>query len=61
MRNQVDYSSVNALPEIWPITAQKFADIVALDDPHSKPKVSLTYAELYQKIQSFAAGLQSLA
>ncbi|XHU95673.1 MAG: AMP-binding protein [cyanobacterium endosymbiont of Rhopalodia gibba] len=60
MTNQPDYSLINTLPEIWPITAQKFKDIVALEDPHSTPKVSLTYGELYQKIKDFAAGLQSL-
>ncbi len=60
MKNALNYSSVNTLPEIWPLTAEKFKDIVALEDPHSKPKVSLTYGELYQKIKDFAAGLQSL-
>ncbi|ACK64430.1 AMP-dependent synthetase and ligase [Rippkaea orientalis PCC 8801] len=60
MKSQLDYSSINALPEIWPLTAQNFGDIIALDDPHSNPPVSLTYAQLYQQIKNFAVGLQTL-
>jgi long-chain acyl-CoA synthetase len=59
MKTLVDYSSIDSLPEIWSITAQKFGDIVALHDPHSKPEVLLTYAQLLEKIQQFAAGLQA--
>ncbi|NJQ97704.1 MAG: long-chain fatty acid--CoA ligase, partial [Hydrococcus sp. CSU_1_8] len=59
MKTLVDYSSINSLPEIWSITAQKFGDIVALHDPHSKPEVLLTYTQLLEKIQQFAAGLQA--
>ena len=60
MTNQPDYSLINTLPEIWTITAEKFNNIIALEDFHSKPKVSITYGELYQNIKDFAAGLQSL-
>jgi long-chain acyl-CoA synthetase len=56
----VDYTSIQSLPEIWPITKQKFAQALALHDPHSQPEVKLTYGELYQQIQQFAAGLQAL-
>ncbi|NET50905.1 MAG: long-chain fatty acid--CoA ligase, partial [Merismopedia sp. SIO2A8] len=57
----IDYSSANALPEIWAVTAKKFGDrIVALNDPHAKPAVTFTYSQLYQEIQQFAAGLQAL-
>jgi long-chain acyl-CoA synthetase len=59
MKTLVDYSSINSLPEIWSITAQNFGDIVALHDPHSKPEVLLTYTQLLEKIQQFAAGLQA--
>jgi long-chain acyl-CoA synthetase len=55
-----DYSSVQSLAEIWPIAAKKFANVVALKDPHAKPEVVLTYWELYQQIQQFASGLQAL-
>jgi long-chain acyl-CoA synthetase len=61
----VDYSSVQSLPEIWPIAAQQFKTIVALKDPHAVgghkgAPSTFTYAQLYQQIQQFAAGLQAL-
>ncbi|OLP19617.1 long-chain fatty acid--CoA ligase [Leptolyngbya sp. 'hensonii'] len=56
----VDYSSIQAIPEIWPLAAQRFGTVLALKDSHSKPEVSLTYTELNQQIQQFAAGLQTL-
>lgn len=56
----VDYSSVQSLPEIWPLAAQKFSNTIALKDPHSKPEVALTYTELKEQIQQFAAALQAL-
>ena len=52
--------SVRSLPEIWQIVADKFSQTVALNAPHLKPQVKLTYQELYQKIVAFAIGLQSL-
>lgn len=55
----VDYSFAQSLPEIWSIASQKFANAIALHDPHSKPEIVLTYAQLYQQIQQFAAGLQA--
>jgi len=55
-----DYRSVQSLPEIWAIAAQRFADVTAVKDPHRQPAVELTYAQLYQRIQQFAAGLQVL-
>lgn len=55
-----DYSSVQSLPEIWPLAAQRFSNVVALHDPHAKPEVTLTYAQLSQQIRQFAAGLQAL-
>ena len=59
-RRSVDYSTVQAVPEIWSITAQRFGSVTALNDPHSKPVVDITYADLHQSIQQFAAGLQAL-
>jgi long-chain acyl-CoA synthetase len=58
MTTLIDYSSANSLPEVWAIAAQRFGDIVALHDPHAKPEVILTYAQLFEKIEQFAAGLQ---
>ncbi|MCG8364589.1 MAG: AMP-binding protein [Pseudanabaenales cyanobacterium] len=59
-RRSVDYSTVQAIPEIWPIAAQRFGQVTALHAPHSQPVVKITYAELCQTIQQFAAGLQAL-
>ncbi|MDM9383192.1 long-chain fatty acid--CoA ligase [Chlorogloeopsis sp. ULAP01] len=55
-----DYSNIESLPEIWPLAAQKFGNTVALHDPHAQSEVVLTYTQLCQKIQQFAAGLQAL-
>jgi long-chain acyl-CoA synthetase len=56
----VDYSSVQSLSEIWSLTAEQFKEIPALQDPYAKTPVSLTYGELYQQLERFAAGLQVL-
>ncbi|HEY9300850.1 MAG TPA: AMP-binding protein, partial [Phormidium sp.] len=55
----VDYSFVQSLPEIWPIAAQRFENAVALHDPHNRPELVVTYRQMYQQIQQFAAGLQA--
>ena len=60
LKRLVDYQSVESLPAIWPIVAEKFGSIVALKDPHAKTEVSLTYAQVYQQMQHFASGLQAL-
>ncbi len=58
--NRPDYEAVQSLPEMWAIAAQRFKDVIVLKDPHRKPAVELTYAQLYQQMQQFAAGLQAL-
>ncbi|MDJ0552344.1 MAG: AMP-binding protein, partial [Microcystis sp. M49637_WE12] len=60
MTTLIDYSNIQSLPEVWSIVAQRFPNIIALHDPHSKPEVIITYRELYQQIQQFAAALQAL-
>ncbi|MEA5516945.1 AMP-dependent synthetase/ligase [Nodularia sp. UHCC 0506] len=60
LEEQADYSSVNTLPEVWSIAAQRFSHVVAIHDPHVKPNASLTYIQLWEQIQQFAAGLQFL-
>ena len=60
LQNLADYSSAKSMPEIWPLAVQKFKDIIALHDPHAKPEIKLTYSQVYQQIQQFAAGLQAL-
>jgi len=54
------YKSLKSLPEIWPLLAQRHGDVVALDAPYEEPATRITYSELYQRIQRFAAGLQAL-
>jgi long-chain acyl-CoA synthetase len=56
----IDYSQINSLPEMWSIVAAKCGEVVALNAPHSKPQISLTYQEVATQIQLFATGLQSL-
>ena len=55
----LNYSAVSSLPEIWSQVATHYADSIALDDPHQQPQFKITYQELNQKIQQFAAGLQA--
>ncbi|MEP0910162.1 AMP-binding protein [Leptolyngbya sp. FACHB-711] len=61
-QDRFDYSKASALPDIWAIVTQSpdVARTIALRDPHGKLAIELTYGELYQQIQWFAAGLQSL-
>ncbi|MBE9136604.1 AMP-binding protein [Nodosilinea sp. LEGE 07088] len=54
------YQHLQALPEIWPIVAEKYGDIVALHDPHSQPVATLTYRQLAEAIRTFASGLQAI-
>jgi long-chain acyl-CoA synthetase len=58
----IDHSSAQSLSDIWATALQqrRIADIIAVHDPHSKPVIKLTYAELFQQMQQFAAGLQAL-
>lgn len=60
LERQPDYGTANSLPEVWALAAERFGDIVALQNPHAKPTVSLTYAQMWEQIQQFAAGLQAL-
>ncbi len=60
LKRLVDYTNLESLPEIWPLAAQQFGDIVALRNPHAKPEVAITYTQLAEQMQLFAAGLQAL-
>ncbi|MDB9538406.1 long-chain fatty acid--CoA ligase [Anabaenopsis tanganyikae CS-531] len=60
LQRLVDYSHVVSLPEIWSLAAKQFSDIVALHNPHNTPEVVITYSQLGEQIQKFAAGLQKL-
>jgi long-chain acyl-CoA synthetase len=57
---QTQYTTLNALPEIWPIVAERFGSVVALQDAYSTPAVTLTFTQMYQQIRQVAAALQSL-
>ncbi|MBE9029121.1 AMP-binding protein [filamentous cyanobacterium LEGE 11480] len=60
LANTSEYVNTQSLPEVWAIACKRFHNLTAVIDPHSKPETRLTYGELYQGIQDFAAGLQSL-
>ncbi len=56
----IDYTQINFIPAIWSIIAEKCGDVIALEAPHSKPAISLTYQQVATQIQLFATGLQTL-
>jgi len=58
--SSANYRSAQSLPDVWAIAAQRFATMTAVIDPHRQPAVELTYSQVYQQIQQFAAGLQAL-
>jgi long-chain acyl-CoA synthetase len=60
LKRLVDYTNVESLPEVWPLASQRFGDVVALRNPHTKPEMVITYTQLAKQIQLFAAGLQAL-
>lgn len=55
-----DYTSLQSLSEVWAIASKRFGKTKALVAPHITPQVSLTYQELWEKIQQFGTGLQTL-
>ena len=55
-----DYINLDSLPAVWRQTASKFGKTIALQDPHAKPEVAVSYQNLAQAIEQFAAGLQAL-
>ncbi len=56
----LDHTNAQNLWEVWQKTAQAYPDILAVYDPHVKPEVKFTYAELVDKMARFGAGLRSL-
>ncbi len=56
----IDYTQIGSISEIWEIVAAKCGAIVALNAPHSKPEISLTYQQVATQIKLFATGLQRL-
>lgn len=65
LKRAADYTSVQSLPEIWSLAAQRFGNLIALNDPHAVGSQqggasTVSYTQLYQQIQQFAAGLQAM-
>lgn len=60
LKQQPEYRSIESLAEMWPQTRSRFGDILALFDPHAKPQVKLTYRQLVDRMEQFAAGVQAL-
>ncbi|HEY9621710.1 MAG TPA: AMP-binding protein, partial [Crinalium sp.] len=57
-----ELSRLQSIPEMWKWVAQRedVSHHLALHDPHARPAIKITYADLYQNMQQFAAGLQAL-
>lgn len=55
-----EFSTIESLPELWPIVAHKYGHIIALKSAYETPEVNLPYSDLYRQIQQFAVGLQGL-
>lgn len=60
MANLLDYSTIQCLPEVWTKAKSAFGDVIALNDPHSKPETKISFSALATLIEQFAAGLQVL-
>lgn len=56
---QIEYASVQSLPEVWAIAAERFRNTIALYNPHAQPETVITYAQIHQQFQQFATGLQA--
>ncbi|MGB3299324.1 MAG: AMP-binding protein [Phormidesmis sp.] len=56
----IRYDQIAAIPDVWPIVAERYGDHLALYDPHANPETRYTYGELAAAIKQFAAGLQAL-
>lgn len=55
-----DYANLKSLPEVWQVARSRFGDTLALWDPHATPAVQVTYSQLVEQIEQFAAGIQAL-
>ena len=45
---------------MWDHLEEVFGDLVAVSDPHRKPKCEFTFKELNHQIGTFAAGLRAI-
>jgi long-chain acyl-CoA synthetase len=60
MLKSLNHAEARSLWQVWQKTAETYPEIVAVYDPHAKPEVKLTYAQLVAKMAEFGAGLRSL-
>jgi len=55
-----DWSALEGLEQLWPALAARHGAAVALEAPHARPRESITYSELHQRIEAAAAGFTAL-
>jgi long-chain acyl-CoA synthetase len=55
-----DWSALEGLEQLWPALAARLGAAVALEAPHARPRESITYSELHQRIEAAAAGFTAL-
>jgi len=55
-----DWSALEGLEQLWPALAARHGAAVALEAPHARPRESITYTELHQRIEAAAAGFTAL-
>jgi long-chain acyl-CoA synthetase len=60
LASAVDYSGADNLTQVWMQAAKQFGNLPALRDRHASPPLELTFGELAEYLQTFAAGLQGL-
>jgi long-chain acyl-CoA synthetase len=60
LQQQPTYQAMKRLPQIWAKAAEQFGDTPALVNPHAEPELSITFQQLWDDIQRFAGGVQSL-
>jgi long-chain acyl-CoA synthetase len=55
-----DWSGLSGLEQLWEPLARLYGDSPALDAPHARPAVSLSFRQLHQGIETAAAGFAAL-
>lgn len=55
-----DWSGLSALEQLWEPLARLYGDSPALDAPHARPAVRLSFRQLHQGIETAAAGFAAL-
>jgi long-chain acyl-CoA synthetase len=55
-----DWTGINGLEQLWQPLARLYGDSPALDAPHARPAVRLSFRQLHQGIETAAAGFAAL-